>query len=240
MDFLEQLTTQKESELEAYLSRLDDPHLRQLLADLAALKRTREIAADLMLPAAVRVVEQNGNGNGTAPSGLTQGDAVVEMLRKAGHALHINDIITKLREQYGFQNVKKPNLNSILRKDRRNRFVSTGGGHFALREDTKAIVDHKRVPHGGVSPLTQMGFSLIEAVAKLVSTIEDEFSQPMIHDKLVELYPPDIARHIQKASVSTTLRKLAERGLIFETFAGLGGDPKRYRRVKSADSSLFP
>lgn len=239
MDFLEQLTTQKESELEAYLSRLDDPHLRQLLADLAALKRTREIAADLMLPPAVKAVEQNGNGNGAASSGLTQGDAVVEMLRKTGHALHINDIITKLREQYGFQNVKKPNLNSILRKDRRNRFVSTGGGHFALREDTKTIVDHKRVPHGGVSPLTQMGFSLIGTVANLVSTIEGEFSQPMIHDKLAERYP-DIAQHIQKASVSTTLRKLAEKGLIVETFAGLGGDPKRYRRLKSADSSLFP
>jgi len=231
MDFLEQLTMQKERELDAYLSRLDDPNLRQLLADLAALRRTREMAAGLVLPVSVQATESNGNGSGNAvpPNALTQGDAVAEILHKAGHPVHINQIATKLREQYGFQNVKKPNLNSIVRKDRRNRFVSTGNGHFALRTGEAARTDTKQVPYGGNSSLSNVGFSLIGAIKELVPTLQGEFSQPVVFKLLTEKYPK-AAPHLQKASVATTLRKLSEDGLIEETYHGFGSDPRRYRR----------
>lgn len=80
----------------------------------------------------------------------------------------------------------------------------------------------------GSSPLSKLGISLIGSIKSLLPQLNGaEFSQPIVYDKLVTLYP-NAAPFIQRASIAATLTKLAKDGLIEETYPGRGNDPRRY------------
>jgi hypothetical protein len=233
---IERLLADKERELEVYISGLNDPRLRELLSDLAAIRRTNALAvnSEQGAPAQVAplkvttspVVNQNGHQPPTAT--LTQGDAVVEILRKAGRPLHINDIAKEM-PSFGL-NPKKQNLVSIIVKDRKDRFTKKGGNVFALRP---GYVSSQPSPTNGSSPFARAGFSLIGSVMALLPQLHAEFSQPVVYNMLRERHP-EVAEHIQKASVATTLTKLAERGLIEVTDKGFGSEPRKYKsRVRN-------
>lgn len=229
INVIDQALTRKEQELEDYLTRIDDPQLRQLLSDISALRRTRVLIESTPQTApsqSVHSQEPNQNGHSALSGSLTQGDATVLILQKAGHPMHLNDIIREM-SNYGLK-PKKSSLVSNLRKDRRNRFKSMGRNTFGLR-DAKASISGKAKSNTGDSPLSRMGFSLIGSIKSLLPKLGSEFSQPIVFKMLKELYP-NAAPHIQKASVATTLRKLADDGLLEVTYKGYGSEPRRYRR----------
>lgn len=237
MDVLDQAISQKGKELEAYLARFDDPTLKQLLSDISALKRTRELVADMSYPIPTNQANQNGSRI-PAPT-LSQGDAAVEILIKAGRPMHLDEILSVM-PQYGLH-PKKANLESNIRKDRRERFRNLGGNKFALQAE-HGTLSVKQAEHGMSSvnqpssngngkgtSLPSIGFSLIGSIKNLLPNLDGEFSQPVIYNTLRELHP-EVAPHIQKASVAGTLRKLLDNGLIEVTHEGFGSDPKRYKR----------
>ncbi|MDQ3686866.1 MAG: winged helix-turn-helix domain-containing protein [Acidobacteriota bacterium] len=234
MDVLDQTISQKERELDEYLARVDDPILRQLFSDISALRRTREIVAGMsrVMPAhSTPSHAASQNGHSSQVGALTQGDAAVEILRKAGRPMHLNEILKEV-PRYGL-NPKKTSFVSNLRKDRRQRFKIMGGNVFALIEGHNThspSAVKKPSTSGSGNKLTRMGFSLVGSIKEVLPTLNGEFSQPIVVNKLRERFP-EAAPLIQKSSVSTTLRKLAESGLIEVTHQGIGSDPRRYRRV---------
>lgn len=238
MDKIDLKLAQKERELEEYLSGLSDPTLRQILSDINALRRTKELVADTPdespAPAASQKTSQNGRPSLPSQAGtLTIGDAVVSILKKAGHPKHVNDIMYELAAHFGLHPKNKASLTSLIRKDRQKRFTSKGGGMWDLREKQSTKPADKAVADthssNGASPFNRAGFSLIGSIKELLPHLSGEFSQPVVYNKLRERHP-EVADRIQKASVATTLRKLQEDGLLEVTYQGYGSEPRRYRR----------
>lgn len=225
MDILEQALKHKRTALEERLELIGDPIIKQLLADISTIQRTKEILKDAKLdgvtsdtPITAPTVVPNSNGN------ITQGDAVYEILKKRGQAMHVSDIFREV-QKYGITTTKT-SLSSIVAKDRRKRFVNTGNNTFKINPKFNGTGDANAVSR--LPP----DFSLIGSIKELLTTFEGEFSQPIVYQKLVEKFP-NVASSIQRPSVSTTLRKLVEDGLIEVTFEGFGSDPKRYRRTET-------
>jgi hypothetical protein len=228
---IEQTLVLKERELEEYLSRLDDPHLRQLLSELTVLRSASEIVARMSQGTPMQVVNEtvsrNGSQNGhqSLIGSRSQGDATEEILRKAGGAVSIDGILKEL-SQRGIK-AKKDSFIATLRKDRRKRF-SVIGGNALLRGESGTSSS----TNGSGKSLASMGFSLMGSIKELLPQLRGEFSQPIIYKMLLEKYP-HMAKHIQKASVATTLRKLSDDGVIEITHQGFGSDPRRYKNKGS-------
>lgn len=237
MDKIDLKLTQKERELEEYLSGLSDPTLRHILADINALRRAKELVADTPeespAPAVTQKASRSSRPSPMAQTGtLTIGDAVVSILEKAGHPVHVNDIMRELATRYALHPKNKASLTSLIRKDRQKRFTSKGGGAWDLREKRGTKPVDKAAAHArgnGASPFNRAGFSLIGSIKELLPHLSGEFSQPVVYNKLRERHP-EVAEHIQKASVATTLRKLQEDGLLEVTYPGYGSEPRRYKR----------
>jgi hypothetical protein len=235
MDILDQALERLERELYAALERSTDPKITSLLSDIKSVKATKEILGreavptirgSLFAPTSIsktpQTVSTNGNGHAAL---ITQGDAAVEIIRKAGRPVHISEIMAEF-PKYGITNAKKANLASILKKDRRNRFINRGQATFILNPHPRADAEQKPRPQSGLP----QGFSLIEAIKALLPELKHgEFSMPVIYQILTDRNPPHVAQRIQKASISTTLSVLKERGLIEVTHEGNGNDPRRYK-----------
>jgi hypothetical protein len=229
MNIIEQTLNLRERELEEYLSRLADPHLRQLLADITALRRTRDIVAAMpqSQSAPLQVASQkpasSQNGHHTQSAAMSQGDATEDIIRKAGHEVSIDDVMKELTQR-GIK-AKKDSFIATLRKDRRKRFRVIGGKAYLRSAGSKTPTSGT---NGNRESLASMGFSLMGSIRELLPQLRGEFSQPIIYKTLLEKYP-HMAKHIQKASVATTLRKLSDDGAIEVTHKGFGSDPRRYR-----------
>jgi hypothetical protein len=235
MDILDQALERLERELYAVLERSTDPKITSLLSDIKSVKATKEILSreavptirgSFFAPTSISSASQPmpTNGNGHAPL-MTQGDAAVEIIRKANRPVHISEIMAEF-PKYGITNAKKPNLASILIKDRRNRFINKGQATFILNPHPREDAEQKPRPQTGLP----QGFSLIESIKALLPELNHaEFSMPVIYQILTERNPPHIAQRIQKASISTTLSVLTERGLIEVTHQGYGSEPRRYK-----------
>jgi DNA-binding HxlR family transcriptional regulator len=215
MDIFDQHIAQKEKELTDLLARINDPQLQRLLADLEALRRSREILRSSAPFQAVREVHQRPQSDKPA----TKGDAAVLIIQKAGRPLHVDKILAEM-PSYGFRGVKKVNMVSNMIKDRRSRFHNIGGNVYALRDN--AVIS--RAETNGHRPQSQ--FSLTTALNDLLPGLRGEFSQPIIYTALKRLFPE---ANIQKPSISSTLRNLESKGMIEITHKGFGPDPRRYR-----------
>jgi hypothetical protein len=225
MDILDQTLERMERELYAVLERSTDPKIMSLIGDIKSIKATKEILgrqgtapvrASLFSP----TVTTNGRGNAAAP--MTQGDAAAEILRKAGRSMHISEILGEM-ENLGIRPTSRVNLNGILVKDRRNRFINKGQATFALNPNARGATENKQKPLPGLP----RGFSLTESVKALLPDLKGEFGQPDIYKMLRERHP-EAANRIQKASISTTLTKMVGRGLIEVTEMGHGSQPRQY------------
>ncbi len=236
MDVIDRHIAEKERQLDEYLSSLNDPRLRQMLSDLSALRRTKEIVAGATivtpLPPVAPSASAVRNGHSVPPGVVTQGDAVVEMMSTTERPMHINEIMQELELHYQIKPKNKQSLLSNIRKDRQNRFKSRGGGFWTLRDKHVIQPASESAPTrsgNGVSPFARAGFSLVGAIKELLPHLHGEFSQPIVYNKLREKHP-EVAEYIQKASVATTLRKLELDGLIEITYQGYGSEPRRYKR----------
>lgn len=234
MDIIDQYITQKEDQLYRKLATVTDPEIRQLVSDLNSLKRTKEILrqpeASVSLP-----LFQNGNGNSAASvPQMTQGDAAIAAIKRAGKPLHVDAILRALPD-FGAKATKQT-LVSVLLKDRRKRFVRTAPNTFDVRPsvvdnevDTGTINSAVGIIRANSRSQLPAGFSLIESIKRLLPELNGEFSQPIVYDLLCKKYP-DAAPFIQKASIAAMLGKLAERDLIEVTDKGYGSSPRKYRR----------
>lgn len=230
MNIIEQSLKARERELEDYLSKLDDPRLRELLSDITALRRASEIIANmpqaqsapLQVASPSQATSQNGNHAQTVS--MSQGDATAEILRRVGHGVAIDELLKELSSR-GIK-AKKDSFIATLRKDRRKRF-SVIGGKALLRGEHGAS---SSTNGSGRSSLASLGFSLMGSIKELLPQLRGEFSQPIVYKALLDKYP-HMAKHIQKASVATTLRKLSDEGVIEITHQGFGSDPRRYRNA---------
>jgi hypothetical protein len=225
MNTIEQILGHKERELEDYLARVDDPTLRQLLSDIATLRRAKELLANAPQGTPSQATRQNGHH--ATVNIMSQGDATVELLNKAGHPLGVDDVLKEM-PKFGLD-VKKDNLISALRKDRKKRF-SIINNVVSLR-GAKGANSHSAA-NGGPA-LARMGFSLTGSIKELLPQLHGEFSQPIVYKLLRERHP-EVAGLIQKASVATTLRKLQDLGLIEMTYKGYGSEPRRYKKKATA------
>jgi|GEM_PF-4480373 len=230
MNTIEQILTHKERELEDYLARLEDPTLRQLLSDIASLKRAKELLASASPAAPSHAAGQNGHSptSATPTTVISQGDATEEILRKAGKSLSVEDVLKEF-SQYGMT-PQRENLISALRKDRRKRFSVINGVVSFRGNQAPPSNGHSAtsLPNASTSALARMGFSLIGSIKELLPQLNGEFSQPIVY-KMLRERNPEVASLIQKASVATTLRKLQEDGLIEVTYKGFGSEPRRYK-----------
>ncbi len=225
----------KEHELFCFLAKIRMPALDKIMADLNALRTTKAILAEMerqsrnpvnAVAAPSEDVSVTKPEMPAEPYG-TMGDAAARILWEAGKAMTIKDIYAGVQAS-GFDPNRK-SFRSLLAKDRRGRFTMLGGGKVKLSDgvETSRPTERRRV-------LAEHGFSLKNSVIDLLPELQGEFSQPIIYKRLRELNP-DIAEHIQKASVSATLQSLVKDGLIRETYEGQGSDPKRYLPVHEQD-----
>jgi hypothetical protein len=233
MDIIDQYIAQKEDQLYRKLATVTDPEIRQLVSDLNTLKRTKEILRQSESPEQSLPLFQNGNGNSAASvPQMTQGDAAVAAIKRAGRPLHV-DAILKALPDFGAK-ASKQVLVSVLLKDRRKRFVRTAPNTFDVRaSDTETHNDSSSTGLGNGQSKSRSrlpaGFSLIESIKGLLPELKGEFSQPVVYELLCNKYP-EAAPWIQKASIAAMLGKLAEREFIEVTDAGFGSNPRKYRR----------
>jgi hypothetical protein len=232
MDIIDQYITQKEDQLYRKLAAVTDPEIRQLVSDLNSLKRTKEILRQSMTAETRLPLFQAANGNGSTPAvAMTQGDAAVAAIKRAGGPLHVDAILRALPD-FGAKATKQT-LVSVLLKDRRNRFVRTAPNTFNVRssdsETGKAVNTALASVHANPRSRLPAGFSLIESIKGLLPELRGEFSQPVIYDMLCKKYP-EAAPAIQRASIAAMLGKLAEREFIEVTDKGYGSSPRKYRR----------
>jgi len=231
MNIIEHTLSQKERELDEYLLNINDPHLRQLLSDITALRRVSGIIANMPQEQAAPLQTQGAplqeatsqNGHHAQTVSMSQGDATEDILRKAGHEVSIDEVMKELSRR-GIK-AKKDSFVATLRKDRKKRFRVIGGNAYLRSASGKH-------PTSGANSnresLASLGFSLMGSIRELLPQIRGEFSQPVIYKMLLEKYP-HMAKHIQKASIATTLRKLSDDDVIEVTHQGFGSDPRRYR-----------
>lgn len=234
MDILDQALERLERELYAALERSTDPKITSLLSDIKSVKATKAILTreavptirgSLFAPTSISSTPQNlsTNGNGHAPV-MTQGDAAVEIIRKANRPVHISEIMAEF-PKYGITDAKKANLGSILIKDRRNRFINKGQATFVLNPHPREDAEQKQRTQAGFPA----GFVLVESIKKLLPELKGrEFGQPDIYKILTERHP-EAADRIKKASVAQVLGTLKDKGLIGITYLGHGSEPRRYR-----------
>jgi chemotaxis response regulator CheB len=229
MNIIEQTLSQRERELENYLARLDDPTLRQLLTEITVLKQASQIVARVPqsqgAPLQAVVSQASQNGHHARPVAMSQGDATEDILIKAGHEVGIDEVMTELAQR-GIK-AKKESFIATLRKDRRKRFRVIGGKAYLRSASDKQTTSNG---NGSRESLASMGFSLMGSIKELLPQLPLEFSQPIVYKTLLEKYP-HMAKHIQKASVATTLRKLSDDGVIKVTHQGFGSDPRRYKNA---------
>lgn len=228
---------QKESELEAYLIRLNNPNINQILDDLKSLRRSQEILNQFETPPhnpppSNQIVHKNEeivnkNGNNQPPVYATVGDAAAGILKEAGKPLSLDHLYKEI-EKLGLHS-SRSSFRTLLVKDRRKRFNAVGNGNVSLSEtpDTESFEGNNR------RRLANLGFSLKDAVKKVLPELKGEFTRPDV-SILVQEQNPDVAEMIQKASVSSTLQSLVKDGLLIETYEGHGSDPKRYRVAEKA------
>jgi hypothetical protein len=214
MDILDQTIEQLERKLRKRLHVLNDRESLAIWDDIDHLKKTRQIVANASLVNFINVPVANGHTD--AP--VTQGDAAIEIIKNAGRPLHVSEILREM-PQYGIQ-TKKQNLVSILLKDRRKRFINKGGNTFDV---------HPHANGTSQKPKQNLPFSLTSSIVLLLPELRGEFGQPDIYKMLCAKYP-ESADRIQKASISTTLSNLVQRGLIEVTHKGYGSEPRKYRR----------
>ena len=229
MDILDQTLERLERELYAHLERSTDHKVVTLLGDIRSIRATKDILRRQNAP---NVTEGRvfGTGlfdakletNGHNQTPITQGDAAVEILTKAGHPLHINKILEDM-PKYGIITTKV-NLKSNLEKDRRKRFHNKGRAVFEINPNGRQSTENKQKSLSR----PQRGFPLKESIMEILPEIKGEISQPIVYRMLVDRHPKD-AHRIQKASVSTTLSSLEQHGVIEITHQGFGSDPRRYR-----------
>jgi hypothetical protein len=231
MDILDQTLERMEQELYAILERSSDHRITTLLGDIKSIKATKQILLRQTAPIptapgslfAPTSISGGISGNGQAsPSPMTQGDAAVEIITKAGHPLHINKILEEM-PKYGI-NTTKVNLKSNLEKDRRKRFRNRGQATFDLNPNGREATENKQKPPSR----PQRGFPMKESILAVLPEIKGEISQPTVYNLLVNRHPQQADR-IQKASVSTTLAALEQQGVLEITHKGFGSDPRRYR-----------
>lgn len=225
MDILDQTLERMERELYAVLERSTDPKIASLLGDIKNIKATKEIlsrqgAAPVRASLFNPTVTTNGHG-GVSP--MTQGDAAAEILRKEGRPMHLSEILGQIGE-YGITPTTKVNLNGILVKDRRKRFINKGKATFVLNPNARQATESKQKPLPGLP----RGFSLTESIKALLPELKGEFGQPDIY-RILRDGNPQAADRIQKPSISTTLTKLVKRGLIEVTEPGYGSQPRKYK-----------
>lgn len=233
MEVIDALISRVEAELLHKLASVSDPAIRQLVSDLNSLRRTKEMMRGAGPTRDALPLFQNGNGatvNAPTPQ-MTQGDAAVAAIKRAGRPLHV-DAILKALPDFGAK-ASKQVLVSVLLKDRRKRFVRTAPNTFDVRlaETEPSIAVNSAlnsVPSNSRSQLPA-GFSLIESIKGLLPELNGEFSQRVIYDLLCKKYPV-AAPFIQRASIAAMLGKLAERGFIEVTDMGYGSSPRKYRR----------
>lgn len=208
------------------LERSTDPKITTLLGDIKNIKATKEILRKQATPAGRATLFSptsiSANGHGDAAP-MTQGDTAAEILRKAGRPMHISEILGEM-QSYGITPTTKINLNGILVKDRRKRFINKGKATFVLNPNARQGTENRQKPLPGLPG----GFSLTESLKALLLELKGEFGQPDIYRMLVSKYP-EAAGRIHKASISSTLTRLVERNLIEVTEPGYGSQPRQYR-----------
>jgi hypothetical protein len=241
---------EKERELEAkvwaLLPEINNPRLKALLADLASIRRTKEL------------VGLNGNDGGGAMSsliaaiplvgalasattnysvtperalrrdGMTRGDAIVEILRKTSGGMHAKHIVKEL-EAYNFK-VTTHSAVGIMKGDTQKRFKNLGHSYYDIADFVRAGNTNPYAPRPSFKRIKGLNMTLRNAVLLVTEGRTDSFTSPEIHKVLIERYPL-AAEHLLRDSVSVTMNNLAKEDLLKEVWEGRVKYPKHYRRA---------
>lgn len=242
----------KERELEAkvwaLLPDIDHPRLKSLLADLASIRRTKEL------------VGLNGNGNGETGSlfaasvvgamatanysvtperavrrdGMTRGDAIVEILRRTSGGMHAKYIVKEL-EAYNFK-VSTHSAVGIMKGDTQKRFKNLGHSYYDLADSVRAGNANPYAPRPSFKRIKGLDTTLRNAVLLVTEGRTESFTSPEIHKVLIERYPL-AAEHILKDSVAVTMNNLAKEDLLKEVWEGRVKYPKHYQRTLPSENT---
>ncbi len=147
-------------------------------------------------------------------------DATEEILKAEGHPLHRKQILDKVKSYSLFPTIQT--LDSVLRKDIRNRFFASGRGMFGLNPPSKSLpssTERKR-------PLKGLTAAIRNALREIGA---NEFSMPDVLT-VIEKQNPKIASRLNEnnASLSATLNTMARNSELEVVRNGYGSLPNIY------------
>lgn len=127
---LEAMRAKLEAEVWALLPTIEHPGLQRILSDLSAIRMAQALI---------------GPDVPSRPDGMTRGDAIVEVLRKAGPGgMHVKHIVDEIAA-FGFR-VETHSANGIMRGDNRKRFKALGFGYYELAGGPRDVPSSEQVP----------------------------------------------------------------------------------------------
>lgn len=243
MDVLDKTLMRLEKEVWEILPTLDHPRLKELLADISSIKRTKEIVGVVAIP------DRFPNKDG-----LTRGTAIYDILRRAPGQMHVKQIVTELAT-YGFD-VSVHSAVGIMKKDQRNRFKAMGKSYFDLADRSASPSDlslaefrfqnqFQGISNGNgksqgliksFHTIEELGMTIKKAIILILDGLDGEITQQDVYAKLVERFP-QAAEKFRRTTVSVTLNKLAKDGVLDEVYEGYGRYPKRYIKLVWKDTA---